>query len=57
MLTGELTATRPDACYIAYPICPPHPGAHADADGALALILGPLRAAARGDNLVGLMSG
>lgn len=57
MLTGELTATRPDVCYIAYPICPPHPGAHADADGALALILGPLRAAARGDNLVGLMSG
>jgi DNA-binding transcriptional ArsR family regulator len=37
---------RPDVCYLAYPICPPHPGAHADADGALALILGPLRAAA-----------
>jgi DNA-binding transcriptional ArsR family regulator len=38
---------RPDVCYLAYPICPPpRPGAHADADGALALILGPLRAAA-----------
>jgi DNA-binding transcriptional ArsR family regulator len=37
---------RPDVCYLGYPIRPPRPGAHAPADGALALILGPLRAAA-----------
>lgn len=37
---------RPDLCYIGYPIRPPAPGTQAVANGALALILGPLRAAA-----------
>jgi DNA-binding transcriptional ArsR family regulator len=40
---------RDDACYIGYPVRPPGPGPQvplAAANGALALILGPLRAAA-----------
>jgi len=37
---------RPGVCYIGYPIRPPAPGPQAAANGALALILGPLRAAA-----------
>jgi len=37
---------RPGACYIGYPIRPPAPGVQAAANGTLALILGPLRAAA-----------
>ena len=37
---------RPEVCYIGYPICPPAPGTQAAANGTLALILGPLRAAA-----------
>ena len=37
---------RPGVCYIAYPIRPPSPGSQAQTSGALALILGPLRAAA-----------
>jgi DNA-binding transcriptional ArsR family regulator len=35
----------PDVCYIGYPVSPPRPGAQATADGALATILGPVRAA------------
>ena len=35
---------RPDVCYIGYPIRQPGPGTRVVADGALALILGPLRA-------------
>ena len=35
---------RPDVCYIGYPVRQPGPGTQAVADGALALILGPLRA-------------
>jgi DNA-binding transcriptional ArsR family regulator len=40
---------RDDVCYVGYPIRPPGPGpgtAQAAANGALALVLGPLRAAA-----------
>lgn len=37
---------RPEVCYIGYPIRPPAPGTQAAANGTLALILGPLRAAA-----------
>ena len=37
---------RPGVCYIGYPIRPPAPGTQAVANGALALVLGPLRAAA-----------
>ena len=37
---------RPGVCYIGYPIRPPAPGVQAAANGTLALILGPLRAAA-----------
>jgi DNA-binding transcriptional ArsR family regulator len=37
---------RPDVCYLGYPIRPPSPGARAATDGALDLILGPVRAAA-----------
>src|SRR5262249_60315639 len=37
---------RPGVCYIGYPIRPPAPGPQAAANGALALILGPLPAAA-----------
>jgi DNA-binding transcriptional ArsR family regulator len=36
---------RPDVCYIGYPVPRPGPGALATADGALATILGPVRAA------------
>lgn len=36
---------RPDVCYIAYPVTGAGPGVQAAADSALALILGPLRAA------------
>jgi DNA-binding transcriptional ArsR family regulator len=36
---------RPDVCYICYPVPPPRPGARVTADGALATILGPVRAA------------
>lgn len=35
-----------DVCYIGYPVRPPGPGPVAAANGALALVLGPLRAAA-----------
>jgi DNA-binding transcriptional ArsR family regulator len=35
---------RPDVCYIGYPVRQPSPGTQAVADGALAMILGPLRA-------------
>ncbi len=35
-----------DVCYIGYPVRPPAPGPLAAANGALALILGPVRAAA-----------
>jgi DNA-binding transcriptional ArsR family regulator len=35
----------PDVCWIGYPVRQPRPGAHATADGALATILGPVRAA------------
>jgi len=35
---------RPDVCYIGYPVRQPGPGTQAVADGALAMILGPLRA-------------
>jgi DNA-binding transcriptional ArsR family regulator len=35
-----------DVCYIGYPVRPPGPGPLAAANGALALVLGPLRAAA-----------
>ena len=35
----------PDVCYIGYPLPQPRPGAPATADGALATILGPVRAA------------
>ena len=35
---------RPDVCYIGYPIRQPGPGTRVVADGALAMILGPLRA-------------
>ena len=34
-----------DVCYIGYPVRPPGPGPSATANGALALVLGPLRAA------------
>jgi DNA-binding transcriptional ArsR family regulator len=37
---------QPGVCYIGYPIRPPTPGTQAVANGALALILGPLRGAA-----------
>lgn len=37
---------RPDVCYLGYPIRPPGPRAHPASDGALGLVLGPLRAAA-----------
>ena len=36
---------RPEVCYLAYPIRPPRPRAPANEDGALALVLGPSRAA------------
>jgi len=36
---------RPDVCYIGYPLPTPRPGVQATADGALATILGPVRAA------------
>jgi len=36
---------RPEVCFVGYPIRPPTPGTPARTDGALALILGPLRAA------------
>jgi DNA-binding transcriptional ArsR family regulator len=36
---------RPDVCYIGYPVARPGPGAPSTADGALATILGPVRAA------------
>jgi DNA-binding transcriptional ArsR family regulator len=36
---------RPDVCYIGYPLRQPRPGAQATADSALAMILGPVRAA------------
>jgi DNA-binding transcriptional ArsR family regulator len=36
---------RPDVCYIGYPIRQPGQGEHTAADSALALILGPVRAA------------
>jgi DNA-binding transcriptional ArsR family regulator len=36
---------RPDVCYIGYPLPQPRPGTPAKADGALATILGPVRAA------------
>lgn len=36
---------RPDVCFIGYPVAQPRPGAPATADGALAMILGPVRAA------------
>jgi DNA-binding transcriptional ArsR family regulator len=35
-----------DACYVGYPVRQPGPGAHAAANGTLALVLGPVRAAA-----------
>ena len=35
----------PDVCWIGYPLPQPRPGAQATADGALATILGPVRAA------------
>src|SRR5215831_13730093 len=35
---------RPDVCYIGYPVRQPGPGTRIVADGALAMILGPLRA-------------
>jgi DNA-binding transcriptional ArsR family regulator len=35
-----------EACYVGYPVRQPGPGARAEANGALALVLGPLRAAA-----------
>ena len=35
---------RPDVCYIGYPVRQPGPGTRVVADGALAMILGPLRA-------------
>lgn len=37
---------HPEVCYLGYPIRPPGPASQAAADGPLALILGPLRAAA-----------
>jgi DNA-binding transcriptional ArsR family regulator len=37
---------RPEVCYIGYPMRPPGPDTQLAANGALALILGPLRAAA-----------
>ena len=37
---------RDDVCYVGYPVRPPGPGALTAANGALALILGPVRAAA-----------
>ncbi len=36
---------RPDVCYIGYPLRRPRPGTQATAESALALILGPVRAA------------
>jgi DNA-binding transcriptional ArsR family regulator len=36
---------RPDVCWIGYPVRQPRPGAPATADSALAMILGPVRAA------------
>jgi DNA-binding transcriptional ArsR family regulator len=41
-----ISAERPEICYIAYPVRPPGPHPRAGASHALALILGPLRAAA-----------
>jgi DNA-binding transcriptional ArsR family regulator len=35
---------HPDVCYIGYPVRQPRPGTQAVAEGALAMILGPLRA-------------
>jgi Helix-turn-helix domain len=37
---------HPEVCYIGYPVRPPGPGTQPAASGALALVLGPLRAAA-----------
>jgi DNA-binding transcriptional ArsR family regulator len=37
---------RDDVCYVVYPVRQPEPGAQATANGALALVLGPVRAAA-----------
>jgi DNA-binding transcriptional ArsR family regulator len=37
---------RDDVCYVGYPVRPPGPGGQAAANGALGLVLGPLRAAA-----------
>lgn len=39
-----ISLERPDVCYIGYPVRQPGPGTPAVADGALAMILGPLRA-------------
>jgi DNA-binding transcriptional ArsR family regulator len=39
-----ISLDRPDVCYIGYPVRQPGPGTLAVADGALAMILGPLRA-------------
>lgn len=39
-----ISLERPDVCYIGYPVRQPRPGTRAVADGALAMILGPLRA-------------
>jgi DNA-binding transcriptional ArsR family regulator len=36
---------RPEVCYVGYPVRQPSQGVHATADGALAMILGPVRAA------------
>ena len=50
MITGRnsllVSFERDDVCYVGYPVRPPGPGAQAAANGALALVLGPLRAAA-----------
>jgi DNA-binding transcriptional ArsR family regulator len=37
---------RDNVCYVCYPVCPPGPGGQTAANGTLALVLGPLRAAA-----------
>jgi DNA-binding transcriptional ArsR family regulator len=42
---GIFSFDLPDVCYLGYPLRPPHPGAKATADSALATILGPVRAA------------
>jgi DNA-binding transcriptional ArsR family regulator len=39
-----ISLERPDVCYIGYPVRQPGPGTRVVADGALAMILGPLRA-------------